>query len=142
MSINNTTCDNYISQHGGNLTRLCLVNSSLYYVASEKDYNGTAGTSFGKFVETGEPIIVINGTVRNDYDQDYYFFLEAYLYNASGGRVGDIQYSYTTPGGFGFRVIFAPNHSTALFEIMLKYNKTDVASYVINTSKPMERFLP
>ncbi len=90
-----------------NSTHLYLVNSTLKY--------------------EGESIVIEN-TVRNDYDKDYYFSITADLHTSNGEKLKGAEYITDAPG-YGFAVVYVPSHETKNFELHFNYSKQDIKHY-------------
>ena len=57
---------------GGVETKVFLVDSQLHYSVYNESFTRSGAT--GSYsINKGDPCVIINGTIRNDYDQDYYF---------------------------------------------------------------------
>lgn len=97
-----------------NSTKVYLVNSTLSY----------AGNS-----------IIINSTIRNDYDRDYYFAITANLYTSNGEKLEGTKYVADSPG-YGFAVVHVPSQSVEFFEIHFNYSKQDVKNYSLLLAFP------
>jgi hypothetical protein len=122
-----------------NITNFCLVDSNLSYVISNKDYTDTRANIV---VKKGELFVIINGTIRNDYDRGYYFWLTANIFNNTGDNIGDLSIN-PEKTGFNECYLFYQNNSIRSFEIRVKYNKTDISSYnLIIASNPTEMMRP
>jgi len=90
-----------------NSTRVYLINSTL-------SYSGNA--------------IVINSTVRNDYDREYYFAITGNLYTSGGEKIDGTKYVIDPPAN-GFVVVHVLSHSIESFEIHFDYSKHDIQNY-------------
>lgn len=90
-----------------NSTQVYLINSTLSYGGSS---------------------IVINNTVRNDYDRGYYFAITANLYTSGGEKLEGTKH-ITDPPGHGFAVVHVLSHSIESFEIHFNYSKQDIRNY-------------
>lgn len=97
-----------------NNTEVYLVNSTLNYVNNS---------------------IVINNTVRNDYDTEYYFAVTANLYTSAGEKLEGTKY-ITDPPGYGFTVVHVPSHSIENFTIHFNYSKQDIQNYELFLAFP------
>lgn len=107
---------------GGAETKVALLDSHLYYGVYEQDISLAGYT-----VKKGDPCVIINGTIRNDYDKDYFFCIGANVYNSKGEKVEPILTIYSP--GLDFTVAFAKSGSTGDFLIQLPYGRKDIKSY-------------
>jgi hypothetical protein len=111
---------------GGNETKAYLINSQLYYGVYNESFSRSGAT--GDYsVNKGDPCIIINGTIRNDYDTDYYFAITANVYNTAGEKIEPVL-TINSPQP-GFAVTQINNSSTGFFELQLKYAAKDVSNY-------------
>jgi hypothetical protein len=97
-----------------NSTKVYLINSTLSYA---------------------ENSIVINSTVRNDYDRYYYFAITANLYTSNGEKLEGTKY-VTDPPGYGFAVVYVPSQSVENFDIHFNYSKQDVKDFTLLLAFP------
>ncbi len=110
-------------------SRIFLVDSELRYGVYDRDIH----FALGKRVFAGDDAVIISGTIRNDYEEDYYFVaISATLYNSEGDEVGAV-FSPSSPLA-GMAVARVPRGSVSPFEIWVKYDRQDVTDY--------ELFLP
>ena len=108
-------------------SRILLVDSELRYGTYDRNMFFTRGK-----VVAGDNAVIISGTVRNDYEEDYYVAISATLYTSEGDEVGTVL-SPSAPVG-GFAVAFVTRGSVSAFEIWVRYDQQDVTDY--------ELFLP
>ncbi len=109
-------------------SRILLIDSELRYGVYDRDIH----FALGKRVFAGDDAVIISGTIRNDYEEDYYVAISASLYNPEGEKVGTVlSPSAPIPG---FAVARVTRGSTSPFEIWVKYDRQDVMEY--------ELFLP
>ena len=115
----------YLHYRGGEETKVFLINSYARYGAYYRDIDLPSSSA-----KKGDPCVVINGTIRNDYDRDYYISLSADIFNPRGEEVGTvISYNAPLPG---FTVVHAKSGYTAPFEIYVKYDgEEDIIRYDI-----------
>ena len=71
---------------GGTETKAYLIDSQLYYGVYNQSFARSGATGYYSINE-GDPCIIINGTIRNDYDKDYYFAITANVYNFAGDKI-------------------------------------------------------
>ncbi len=118
----------YTEKEGGAQSKLYLVNSELYYGT----YNDTftySGVIGNYQINQGDPCVIINGTVRNDYDGNYYFSITADVYNSTGEKIVPIL-DRTSPLP-GITVTRINSTSTGYFELKIKYPSKDITDYNI-----------
>ncbi len=115
----------YLSFPNGSLSKMYLINSTARYGTYEENMAEHHEIT----VKKGDPCVIINATVRNDYDKDYFMIVLAQLYNASGEEVGRVT-------GLApweeFVQGYVRSNETHTFDIYVKYDKKDVASYNIS----------
>jgi hypothetical protein len=112
------------SYQDGAQTKAYLIDSQLYY--------GTYNESFSRFgatgdysINKGDPCIIINGTIRNDYDKDLYFAITANVYNTAGDKIEPVL-TVNSPHP-GFALVKIDKDSTGFFELQIKYEGKDIA---------------
>jgi hypothetical protein len=106
--------------------RLFLVDSQLYY--------GVYAQNFTLFhpqvlysVQAGDPCIIINGTIRNDYGFKYHFKLGVNVWNTDGENVGPILVQGEhNPGEIS---VYMEKDSTIVFDLRIPYDATDITAY-------------
>ena len=108
---------------GGAETRVVLVDSQLYYGVYNESFTRSGSDSINK----GDPCVIINGTIRSDYDADYYFCITADVYNSKGEKIGPIL-TINSPVP-GFTVAKVNKGAVGFFEIQIKYDRKDIVSY-------------
>ena len=119
----------YIPFEDGEASRILLLDSGLRYGTYEAE---VFFPICDVKAEKGDHAVIISGTIRNDYEEDYYVAISASLYNPEGEKVGTVlSPSAPIPG---FAVARVTRGSTSPFEIWIKYDRQDVADY--------ELFLP
>ena len=117
----------YIPFEDGEASRVLLLDAELRYGTYDKDIPHLRAKVF-----VGDDAVIISGTIRNDYEEDYYVAISASLYNPEGEKVGTVlSPSAPIPG---FAVARVTRGSTSPFEIWVKYDRQDVMEY--------ELFLP
>lgn len=118
----------YLYFKEGEETKIFLVNSSMRYDRYGIDvFWGPPPYSAKK----GDSCVVINGTIRNDYDKDYWVCLTAETYNAKGEKVGTVLVVYGRGNKPFHAVAHAKSNGTSNFEIHIKYDGKDVVDYKI-----------
>lgn len=106
--------------------------SSIFLIQSEFSY-GVFNQDFpyqlpGKiYPQKGDPAVIIQGTLRNDYQEDSWFGLSADVYNSDGQKVGNVVSSFLPMETCV--VLFAPRGSVTPFEIYVNYDGTDITKY-------------
>jgi len=107
-----TTVEAYLTFLNG--TEVYLINSTLSYVGDST---------------------VINNTVRNDYDREYYFAITGNLLTSGGEKIEGAKY-ITDPPANGFVVVHVLSHSIESFEIHFNYSKQDIRNYDLFLAYP------
>ena len=120
----------YLSLSDGQATRLYLMDSGMRYGTFGRDIVWPPAEG-GYLAKNGDPCMIINGTIRNDYDSDYFIGLIANAYDPKGEKVGTLVNTGMGDPWHGFTTYHVQSKETEQFEIFLKYNKTDVKSYDI-----------
>jgi hypothetical protein len=115
----------YLEFRDGTESRFLLVDSNLEYGAFEKEVPFPGDFKVNK----GDEAVIISGTIRNDYEEDYFVAVTADIYNKKGEKVGMVL-SPNAPLP-GFAVTFVAKASTSPYEIWIKYDLQDVKSYRI-----------
>jgi hypothetical protein len=111
---------------GGVETKVFLVDSQLHYGAYNESFTRSGAT--GSYsINKGDPCVIINGTIRNDYDEDYYFCITADVYNSKGEKIEPIL-TINSPQP-GFTVEKVNSGAVGVFEIQIKYDGKDIVSY-------------
>ncbi len=111
---------------GGVETKVYLINSQLFYGSYDESFSRSGAT--GDYsVNKGDPCIIINGTIRNDYDKDYYFAITANVHNTAGEKIEPIL-TITSPQP-GFSITQINKGATGFFELQLEYAAKDVSGY-------------
>jgi hypothetical protein len=121
---------NYLNLTEGTATKIFLINSGIRYGTFDEDVNWPPAPG-GYLAKTGDPCIIVNGTIRNDYDADYYIGLTANAYNSSGEKAGTIVNVGGSHPWFAFTTTHTQSKGTDTFQIYIKYNGTDIKSYDI-----------
>lgn len=110
----------------GAQTKAYLVDSQLYYGVYNESFSRSGAT--GDYsINKGDPCTIINGTIRNDYDKDYYFGITANVQNAAGDKIEPVLTINSPHPGFALTKI--DKDSTGSFELQIKYETKDVANY-------------
>jgi hypothetical protein len=110
----------------GAQTKTYLIDSQLYYGVYNESFSRFGAT--GDYsINKGDPCIIINGTLRNDYDKDYYFGITANVYNAAGDKIEPVLTISSPHPGFALTKI--DKDSTGIFELQIKYEGKDVVNY-------------
>lgn len=98
------------------LNKILLVNYSLNYATLKSE-----DICLSDSANPGDSGIVIRGTLKNEYNRDYYIMLEATAYDSGDKRLGGSTDSGPT---CGMIVRDIKSNMTEDFELHLKYNKT------------------
>lgn len=114
----------YFTDEGGK-SKLLLNDSNLKYCyLSEKDI------CLSDAANVGDLGIVINGTIKNEYDRGYYILMSACTFNPEGEPIGGI----TDRGPIcGTIVLHVKSGQTDTFEMHLKYG-ADIEQIAIRAS--------
>ena len=121
------------------LTKIFLESATPWYGYP----NSTIASKVGIKVPNGASVLIINGTIRNDYTAqeilqwsqegvgDCYIGLDAYLYNKQGNLISVIErgnpfrgcYEVSLKGGqtASYNMVFITNTEVAYFEIYVSY---------------------
>jgi len=111
---------------GGVETKVYLVDSMLFYGVYNESFSRSGAT--GSYsVNKGDSCVIINGTIKNEYDNDYYFGISADVYNSAGETIEPILTADSPQPGF--TVAFVDKGATGYFEIQIKYAAKGIASY-------------
>lgn len=109
----------------GEKSKLLLNDSNLKYCyLSEKDI------CLPDAANVGDLGIIINGTIKNEYDRDYYILMSARTFNPEGALIGCITDSGPICGTI---VLYVKSGQTDTFEMHLKYGG-DIEQIVIRAS--------
>jgi hypothetical protein len=111
---------------GGVETKVFLVDSQLHYGVYNVSFARSGAAGFNS-INKGDSCVIINGTIRNDYDEDYYFGITADVYNSKGEKIEPIL-TINSPQ-LGFTVAKVNSGAVDVFEIQIKYDGKDIASY-------------
>jgi hypothetical protein len=111
---------------GGVETKVFLVDSQLHYGVYNESFT-RSGAAGSYSINEGDPCIIINGTIRNDYDEDYYFCITADVYNSKGEKIEPIL-TINSPQP-GFTVEKVKRAAVGLFEIQIKHDRKDIVRY-------------
>lgn len=115
---------------GGKQTRVLLLDSNLRYGVYDHDIPRLMLCEHA--VKKGDPSVIINATIRNDYTEKwpigYQIALTAYLYNTEGNRVGTVMTYGQLFCGF-VEVWKVKRGDTVAFGIYVTYDKQDIDHY-------------
>jgi len=107
---------------GGEETKVLLVDSHLSYGVYEQDVYIPHYS-----VKEGDLCVIINGTVRNDYDKEYHIAITADVYNSKGEKVGYIIGPHAPIGGFTSTRV--ESDCTNSFVMHVRYDGKDIVRY-------------
>jgi hypothetical protein len=111
---------------GGVETKVFLVDSQLHYGVYNESFTRSGAT--GSYsINKGDSCVIINGTIRNDYNEDYYFGITADVYNSKGEKIGPILTINSPQPGFTLEKV--NSDAEGVFEIQVRYDEKDIASY-------------
>jgi hypothetical protein len=108
-------------------SKIYLINSTANYGTYSQDMSLMPGGY--PEAHAGDPCVMINGTLRNDYDRPYWIDLSAKLYDANGKPVGKVLTD--VPTHYAGQV-YAENNSTVNFSFTVDYDKKDVSRYEVS----------
>lgn len=92
-------------------------------------------------VKKGDPCVIINATIRSNYEKDYFMIAFVQLYNTSGEKVGQVT-KIGSPWK-SFEQVYIKSNVSTTFEVYVKYDKKDVESYEISLdAKLLDKPLP
>jgi hypothetical protein len=114
-------------QMNNETSKIYLINSTANYGVYSYDTSNFPGGVIE--AHAGDPCVMINGALRNEYNRSYYIDLSAQLYDANGKPVG---YVLTDPPAHNLGQVYAESNSTANFSFKVKYDKKDVSRYEIS----------
>ena len=114
------------SYQDGVETKAYLVDSMLFYGVYNESFSRSGAT--GSYsIKQGDACVIINGTIKNEYDSDYYFGITADVYNSAGETIGPILTADSPQPGF--TVASVDKGAIGYFEIQIKYDAKDITSY-------------
>mgnify|MGYP000132523797 CR=1 FL=1 len=116
----------YLYFRGGEKTKVFLIDSNMRYGTYDEDIFLPPWPEYS--AKKGDPCVIINGTIRNEYDKDYFICLTADIYNVKGEKVGTVITNATKPF---FTVVYSKSNGISPFEIHIKYDKKDIIGYDI-----------
>jgi hypothetical protein len=111
---------------GGVETKVFLVDSQLHYGVYNESFT-RSGAAGSYSINEGDPCIIITGTIRNDYDKEYYFCITADVYNSKGEKIEPVL-TINSPQP-GFTVEKVNSAAVGFFEIQIKHDAKDIVSY-------------
>jgi hypothetical protein len=115
----------YLSFLNGSSSKIFLIDSHARY--DVYDINMSMIDPMATLIKKGDACVIINASIRNDYDKDYWLVVIAQLYNTTGDEVGRVTQIYAA--WKPFEQIHAKLNETNTFDIYVKYDKKDVESY-------------
>ena len=124
------TPERYLTYRNGTETKIFLLDSDLRYGVYDHDIHQLRGCKHP--VKKGDPCVIINVTIRNDYTEEwpagYQISLTAYLYNTEGEKVGTVMTYGQLFCGFveAWKVECG---ETRTFDIYVDYDKKDIDRY-------------
>ena len=111
---------------GGVETKVFLVDSQLHYGVYNESFTRSGAAGFYS-INKGDLCVIINGTIRNDYDEDYYFGITADVYNSKGEKIVPILTINSPQPGFAVEKV--NSDAVGVFKIQIKYDGKDIVSY-------------
>ena len=117
----------YISFKSGEKKKVVLVNSNFSYGLLPPDINrGACPIEIKEHQDfkPGDACVIINGTVKNEYDEGKYICLSGQIYNKKERSMGHMV---KCP----FVTIFVNGSETGFFEMYIKHDKQNIVRYDI-----------
>ncbi len=109
-------------------SKILLISSHLQY--GKLMANQTTGQPVCSVsAREGDPVVIIRGTVKNEYDRDYYVAIMLISSIQRGEKAGQI----VDPPICCFTATFVKSNSTGSFELHVKYDGKDVERYDLFT---------
>lgn len=124
----------YLHSRGKNTIHDCVSGdreSEILLIDSHLEYgklmaNQTAGPPICPITaKEGDPCVIIRGTIKNEYDRDYFICISADVFNSKGEKVGQI----VDPPICAFSCAYLEANETGDFSLHVKYDREDIASY-------------
>ncbi len=119
----------YLSFLNGSSSKIFLIDSHARY--DVYDINMTDPRAFTDprytHIKKGDACVIINASIRNDYDRDYWLVVVARLYNTNGDEVGNV--TQFNAAWKQFEQVHARSNETTTFDIYVRYDKKDVERY-------------
>ncbi len=105
-------------------SKILLIDSHLEY--GKLKANQTTGPPVCPVsAKQGDPCVIIYGTIKNEYNKDYYVCIFADIYNSKGEEVGQI----VDPPICAFTCSHLKANETGDFSLHVKYDRKDVTHY-------------
>lgn len=122
LAASNGSGERYLTFRDGTETKVFLVDSHVTYGVFEQNV-----TIFikGRSANAGDPAVIVQGKVRNDYEKEYYFAITGDLYTSKGEKLAGTDYIFDLPVG-EFTEVQVPAHSVETFELHFKYEGQDI----------------
>lgn len=125
--------EKYINFTNNSISKIYLIDSSAKYGIYKNniiDTRTTNATFTDYIVNRGDNCVIINGSIRNDYNKKYFPSLVAQLYNTTGEKVGIIVMPATNYIWYKqYDQVWIDANDTTNFSIYIKYDKKDIKSY-------------
>jgi len=96
-------------------------------------------------VKKGDKCVIISGTIRNDYDRDYYIPLSAVLYNSEVEKVGIVVQPerhdhftvvYLEGGKVGtFKLYVFCNDSVVDYEVFIPFEPSEIPPQFVTLNR-------
>ena len=100
---------------------LVIITLSAVYVSDQTLEEKDICLRSSEGAKAGDPGILIRGTLKNEYEKDYYIFLSATAYDSKGNILGT---SLDSGPICGMIAPYVKNNKTENFELHLKYYGT------------------
>lgn len=118
----------YLYFRGGEKTKVFLIDSNMRYGTYDRDIIWPPWPEYS--AKKGDPCVIINGTIRNEYDEDYYIGITVDIYDTKGEKVGTVILPYEASLPLQpFTTVRAKSNGISPFEIHIKYDKRDIVGY-------------
>jgi len=117
----------YLYFRGGEMTEVFLIDSYMRYGTYDRDIIWPPQPEYS--AKKGDPCVIVDGMIRNEYDKDYFISLTAEIYNVKGEKVGTVvSLDSTKPV---FKTVYVKSKDASSFGIHIKYDKKDIVDYNI-----------
>ncbi len=125
---------------GGVETKVFLVDSELHYGVYNESFT-RSGAAGSYSINKGDPCVIINGTIGNDYDEDYYFGITADVYNSKGEKIGPILTVNSPQPGFTLEKVKSDAVSVFRYKLNMMETTLRVTIFLLR-SNPLRLHRP
>jgi hypothetical protein len=119
----------YLSFLNGSSSKIFLIDSRARYDVYDINMSMFGLSPMATPIKKGDACVIINASIRNDYDRDYWIVVVARLYNTNGDEVGNV--TQFNAAWKQFEQFHAKSNETTTFDIYVRYDKKDVEKYDI-----------